>query len=112
MRVGDGERTLTSGCCALELAEQDGHDDAAGPVDAPSSSVPVSSPSPSAVELLEELLLEREHPLRVAVEPPPGLGRLDAAARAVEQLPAEPLLERPDLQADGRLRDAEPLRRL
>ena len=74
--------------------------------------MPVSSPSPTRRDLLEQLLLEREQPLRAAVEPPPGLGRLDAAAGAVEELRAEPLLERADLEADGRLRDAEPLRRL
>ena len=63
-------------------------------------------------ELLEHLLLEREQPLRAPVEPVPGLGRLDAAAGAVEQLQPEPLLERPDLQAHRRLRHAELLRRL
>ena len=60
----------------------------------------------------EQLLLEREQPLRAAVEAPAGLGRLDAAPRAVEELRAEPLLERPHLQRDRRLRDAEPLGRL
>ena len=39
----------------------------------------------------------------------PGLGRLDAAAGAVEQLGAEALLERPHLERHGGLRDAEPL---
>ena len=53
-----------------------------------------------------------QHALRAAVEREPGLGRLDAAARAVEQLAAEPLLERPDLEADRRLRHPEPLGRL
>ena len=46
------------------------------------------------------------------VEPEAGFGRLDPAARAVEELRPEPLLERAHLQADGRLGDAEPLRRL
>ena len=71
----------------------------------------LASPS-SAATSSSELLLEREQPLRAAVEPQPRLGRLDAPPRAVEQLRAEPLLERPDLQADRRLRHAEPLRRL
>ena len=48
----------------------------------------------------------------LAEEPQPGLGRLDPAPGAVEQLRPEPLLERPHLQRDGRLRDAEPLGRL
>ena len=63
-------------------------------------------------ELGEQLLLEREQPLRAPVEAAAGLGRLDAAARAVDELQAEPLLERADLQAHRGLRDAELLRRL
>ena len=51
-------------------------------------------------------------PLRPAEQPQAGLGRLDAAAGAVEQLGAEALLERPHLERDGRLGDAEPLGRL
>ena len=70
-----------------------------------------------AVELLarllghlgDDLLLEREQPLRAAVEPHSRLGRLDPPARAVEELRPEPLLERADLQAHRRLGDAEPL---
>src|SRR5205814_929077 len=60
----------------------------------------------------DQLLLQLRQPLRAAVEREPGLGRLDAAAGAVEQPAVEALLERAHLQADGRLRDAEPLRRL
>src|SRR5256885_8033151 len=55
---------------------------------------------------------EREQSLRTAVEPQARLGRLDPAARAVEQLRAEALLERSHLQADRRLRHPEPLRGL
>ena len=60
----------------------------------------------------DDLLLEREQPLRAAVEPHARLGRLDAPAGAVEELRPEPLLERPDLEAHRRLGDAEPLGRL
>ena len=42
----------------------------------------------AGVELVDQLTLEREHSLRPAVEREPGLGRLDAAAGAVEQLAA------------------------
>ena len=63
-------------------------------------------------ELGEQLLLEREQALRAPVEAAAGLGRLDAPPRAVEQLQAEPLLERPDLEAHRRLGDAELLGRL
>ena len=64
------------------------------------------------VEVLEQMLLGGEHALRGRVETPAGLGRLDAAARPVEQLPAEALLERANLEADGGLGDPEPLGRL
>ena len=80
-----------------------------GPVDAPSVERPGEHSLVGGGDVLEELLLGLEHPLRVPVEPPPRLGRLDAASRAVEQLLAEALLERPDLEADRRLCDAEPL---
>ncbi len=70
---------------------------------------PVAQP---ARDVLEQLLLEREHPLRAAVEPPPRLRRLDAPPGPVEQLPAESLLERTDLEADRGLRHAELLRGL
>ena len=63
-------------------------------------------------ELLEQLLLEREHPLRAAVEPHPGLGRLDTPPGAVEELRPEPLLERTHLLTDRRLRHPEPGRRV
>ena len=63
-------------------------------------------------ELGDDLLLELQQPLGAAVELEPGLGRLDAAAGAVEELRPEPLLERPHLQRDGGLGDAEPLGRL
>jgi hypothetical protein len=45
--------------------------------------------------------------LRPTVEPEARLCRLNAAARAVEKLLAEPLLEGANLQADCRLRHAK-----
>jgi len=57
------------------------------------------------------VLLGGEQALRRGVEPAAGLGRLDPATRAVEQLAPEALLERADLQADGRLSHPEPLGR-
>ena len=65
-----------------------------------------------ARDLLEDLVFEREQPLRAAVEPQPSLGRLHSAAGAVEELGPEPLLERAHLERDCRLRHAEPLGRL
>src|SRR5438309_2149698 len=44
---------------------------------------------------------------RAAVEATAGLGRLDPASRSIEELQAEALLERADLEAHRRLRDAE-----
>src|SRR5438105_1131978 len=60
-----------------------------------------------AGDLLEQLLLEREHPLRRGVESQAGLGGLDAPSGAVEELRSEPLLERADLETDSRLRHAQ-----
>ena len=102
--------TLSSGFACAQLAEDDRDDGAAG-----AGRRAELEPAGDALafgELVEELLLRGENALRVAVEPLPRLGRLDAAARAVDELHAEPLLECLDLQADGRLRDAEPLGRL
>ena len=61
-------------------------------------------------EIGDEVALEREEALGSAVEAQPGLGRLDPAAGAVEELRAEPLLEGAHLEPDGRLGHPEPLR--
>ena len=103
--------TRSSGLSRWNSQSSTGRTIAAGPVEAPSSSVPRSG-AVGLGELLEQLLLEREHPLRAAVEAQPGLGRLDPPPGAVEQLRPEPLLERAHLLADRRLGDAEPRRRL
>ena len=81
-------------------------------MDAPISKVPSSSPVASCGEAGDDVLLELQEPLGAAVELEPGLGRLDPAAGAVEELRPEPLLERPHLQRDGGLGDAEALGRL
>ena len=104
--------TCTPGLCCWNSQSSSGTTIAAGPVEAPIVSSPASAPSPASATSATQLLLEREQALRTAIEAQPGLGRLDAAARAVEQAPAEPLLERAHLQAHGGLRDAEALRRL
>ena len=67
----------------------------------------MSSPSASSPEIREQLLLQGEEPLRASIEPEAGLRRLDAPAGTVEQPLADALLERPDLEADRRLRDSE-----
>src|SRR5262245_23634225 len=64
------------------------------------------------LELVDELPLQLQHPPGASVEEPPRLGRLDAAPRAVEKPASEPLFERSDLQAHGRLGNAEGLRGL
>ncbi len=109
LRVRHGQRDLHTGVRALELAEQQRHDDRrrAGRRSEPELALELALPL--AGELVEQLLLEREQPLRAPVEPQAGLGRLDAAAGAVEQLRAEPLLQRSHLERNGRLRDAQPL---
>src|SRR5690349_6683281 len=93
---------------ALELAEQDGHDRASGPRGGAEREL-AAQRTVLTRKLVEKLPLDRKHPLRGPVKPLPGLGRLDAPPRAVEQRRAEPLLERPNLKADCGLRDPEPL---
>ena len=104
--------TLTPGIRALELAEEQRHDDRRRPGRRADQQLAGELALALAGELVEQLLLEREDALRAAIEAQAGLGRLDAAARAVEQLRAEPLLERAHLQRHGGLRDAEALGRL
>ncbi len=112
VRVGHRQRDLDAGVLGLELAEQQREDDRGRAGRGSEVERPRELAFADRRDVLEQLILEREHPLRAAIEPPAGLGRLDAAPRAVEQLPAEPLLEGPDLEADGGLRDPEALRRL
>jgi hypothetical protein len=95
-----------------ETAEERGEDDAAGPGRGADLEGAGELTRRVVRELGEDLVLEREQPLGGAIELRPGLGRLDAAPRAVEELRPEPLLERAHLQADGRLRDPEPLGRV
>ena len=63
-------------------------------------------------QLVEHLRLEREEPLRAPVQPAPRLRGLDPSPRAVEELRPQSLLQRPHLQRDRRLGDAELVRRL
>ena len=112
LRVGDRERDGHAGVLALELAEQDRDDRAARAGRGADCERAAELAAFALLELLDQLLLELQHPLRAAVEREPGLRRLDAAAGAVEQPAVEPLLERAHLEADGGLRDAEPLGRL
>src|SRR5712691_11483517 len=96
----------------LELTEQERDDRAARARRSAELERARDRPFVVGVELLEQVLLGGEQALSRCVEASPGLGRLDPATGAVEELPPEALLERADLQADGRLSDAEPLGRL
>ena len=109
LRVRHGQRDLDAGVRALELAEQERHDDRGGAGGGAELQLAGELALALARELVQQLLLEGEQPLRAAIEPQAGLGRLDAASGAVEELRAEPLLERAHLQRDGRLGDSEPL---
>ena len=109
LRVRDGEVDRDVGVRLGELAQEHRDDRAARAGRGTERELPAERPFRIAGDLVEELPLEREHPLGAAVEPVPRLGRLDASSGAVEQLLAEPVFERTDLLADGRLRDAEPL---
>ena len=90
------------GCRSWNSQSSTGTTTAAGPVEAPIESSPVSVSGTLRRDLVEHLLLELEQPLGAAEEAQAGLGRLHAAAGAVEQLHPEALLERPHLQARPR----------
>src|SRR6266542_717765 len=104
VRVGDRERDAQFRVRARELPEEEGDDGAAG--------LEATGDPLALGQLVEELLLRGQYSLCVAIEALPCLRRLDPAAGAVEQVRAQTLLERPDLQAHSGLRDAEPLGRL
>ena len=94
---------------ALELAEKERHDDRGGAGGGAELQLTGQLALALARELVQQLLLEGEQPLSATIEAQAGLGRLDLASRTVEELRAEPLLERAHLQRDGRLGDSKPL---
>jgi hypothetical protein len=110
--VGHREPHAHVGVTFLELAEDDRHDAAARPGRRAELERTGDGVVVVRLELLEQLLLGLQQALCRGIQPQAGLGGLDPAARPVEQLTTEPLLERADLQRDGRLGDAEPLRGL
>ena len=112
LRVEDAQRDVQRGVHLRELAEELREHDAARPGRRADLERAVERAGRLVCELADDLLFEREQALGAAVEPQPGLGRLDPPARAVEELRAEPLLERAHLQADRRLGHPEALRRL
>ena len=104
--------TCSCGCASANWQRSCASTTPPGPVDAPISNAPSSSPVAPCCSSLTISSSSCEQPLRAAVEPKPGLGRLDPPPGAVEELRPEPLLERAHLQADRRLRHPEPLSRL
>ena len=96
----------------LELAQQDRKDAATRTCGGADLEPALELALCFLAELREQLLLQPEEPLRASVEPEPGFGRLHPTTRTVEEPLADPLLERADLQADCRLRDAELVRGL
>ena len=103
LSVGHGQAHAHVRVLLVELAEQERHDGASGARRGPELERPGDRALVVGLELFEEMLLEREEPLCGRVEQAPGLRRLHPAPGAVEQLPPEALLERADLEADGRL---------
>src|ERR687895_97240 len=107
LRVEDRQGDLDAGVAEVELAEEQRYDAASGagrgadPDRAGELAVGLGD------DLVDELLLESEQPLCAPVQAPPGLRWLNATPGAVEELPAETLLERADLLADSRLREPE-----
>ena len=107
LRVGHRQRDAHERMQLLELPEDDGQDAPAGPSRGTDLEPALELALGLLAEVREQLLFKREQPLRSAVEPEPGLGRLDPATRAVEEPLADALLERPDLEADRGLRHPE-----
>src|SRR5712691_11852945 len=109
LRVRDRESHAHVRMQLAELAQQERDDGAARSGRRPELECAGQSVVGLAGDLLDQLLLECEQLLRGRIEPQSRLGRLDAAARAVEQLRPEPLLEGTDLKADRRLCHAQAL---
>ena len=92
-----------------ELAEQQRHEPASRAGRGPDREPTAQLRFRLGLEIGEQLLLGGEHALGTPIEPPTRFGGLDPPARAVEQLPAEALLQATHLLADRRLRHTEPL---
>ena len=112
LRVVHRERDRQLRVVLLELAEEERDHVRAGPRGRADLEATAQRALVLGGDLFEQLLLEREQPLRPVVEAQARLRGDDPPARAVEELLADPLLERPHLLADRRLRDPEPHRRL
>ena len=80
LRVRDRERDGDPGVRALELAEEQRDDGAAGAGRGADRERAAQRPAVAGVQLLDELLLELQHALRSAVEREARFRRLDAAA--------------------------------
>ena len=106
------ERDADTRVRGLELAKELRHDDRGGACGGADREEARKLAFGLRRELVEHLRLEREQPLRAPIEPASRLGRLDATARAVEELGAEALLEGPHLERDRRLGDSQLLGRL
>ena len=109
LRVRDREVDRDAGIGLGELAEQNRDDGSARPGRGADRELPLQRPFGSAGDLVEELPLEREQPLRAPIEAVPCLGRLDPPPGAIEELLPDTLFERTNLLTDGRLRYAEAL---
>ena len=109
LRVVHLERDVQPRVPGEELAQEHGHDDRRRPGRGADRELARERALAVGGDLVEELLLELQQPLGATEQAQPGLGRLDPTTGAVEQLRAEPLLERPHLQRDRRLRDAQAL---
>ena len=101
--------TATPGFSRWNSQRSTGNDGAPGPGGGAHLEGAAQLAARARMELFDHLALEGKHPLGAAVESKAGLRRLDAAAGTVEQPAPEPLLQRADLEADGRLGDPEPL---
>jgi hypothetical protein len=112
LSVRDGKSHAHLRMLLLELAEQQRDDRSAGARRRAEVERAGDRAQVVRIEILEQMLLGGQQPLRRRIEPAAGLRGFDTPPGAVEKLPAEPLLERADLEADGRLGHSQPLRGL
>src|SRR5436190_12008924 len=109
LRVGNREADAQLGVPLGELAEEERDDGAAWAGRSAEFERAGEGALVDLRDLLEQALLQRQQPLSRRVEAKACLGGLDAASGAVQQPAPEALLERSDLEADGRLCHAQPL---
>src|SRR5262249_8782596 len=111
-RGGSGGEHAHLGMAALKLAENDRDGDGSGTRRSAEYEVTCELTLARCRDVGDELILEREHALRAPVQLPAGVRGLDPAPGTVEELRAQSLLQRANLERHGGLGDAQSVGRL